>query len=97
MPKCWSLTNLRKASPEKWEGRSMFSKSRMSAKRTMKSMRSEGSIRSTFAPDELRDTLRKSFRKLDEPLNADKLTIERMLVTKTGLVVTENNFLPLLH
>ena len=63
----------------------------------MKSMRSEGSIRSTFAPDELRDTLRKSFRKLDEPLNADKLTIERMLVTKTGLVVTENNFLPLLH
>lgn len=45
----------------------------------------------------MRETLRKSFRKLEEPLNADKVPIERMLVTKTGLVVTENNFLPLLH
>ncbi len=46
---------------------------------------------------DLHSTLKQSFKKLDEPLYADKIGIKRMLLTKTGLFVTENNFLPLLQ
>ena len=66
---------------------------------SMRSMRSEvstfGKSRRNLSED-VQSKL-KTFKKLDEPLFADKMSIDRMLLTKTGLVVTENNFLPLLR